>query len=103
MDPICWVAMTPKATFCSSLMNTNPDPPAPTAAGSCRPTPSGIGRVKKEKRTQKERRGQPDGNGRTCGKTKYSFSTRPCKTLGGVLHRSHRLHGRQSTNNKTGH
>src|SRR5437867_9341287 len=36
-------------------------------------------------------------------KQKYSFSTRRCKTLGGVLHRSHRLHGRQSTNNKTGH
>jgi hypothetical protein len=36
-------------------------------------------------------------------KQKNSFSTRPCKTPAGVSHSSHRLNGRQSTNNKTGH
>src|SRR5207244_8833217 len=80
-------------SVCNSLTNTNPGA-APIAAGSRRPTPSGIATVKKEKRTKKERRGQPDGNGRRCGQDQrtsilvHSGLEKPA----GFSHRFHR-HG----------
>ena len=58
---MCWAGMTWRASHWRFPSNTN-SLVRTSARRTCEPMPGGTGRLKKEKRTKKERRRQPDGN-----------------------------------------